>query len=127
MSERKLQNSEVVNQELWQKASKVSSGINKLIWAHTCFYIVNHINDVLSDYDVYLNNYGKFSVKIDEGSEFNIIQPCPWLIYQLYDAKSKINKGSICDEDTTIRAKAYEKFENFFKYMIHYCDVNLTA
>lgn len=127
MGKRKSQSSKVVNQELWQKASKVAGGIKKLIWAHTYFYIYNHINEDLKDYDVYLNDYNKFSVKLDDGSEFCLIQPCPWLIYELYEAKAKTNSGHACDEDITIKAKAYEKFEQFFKHMITYCDINLTA
>lgn len=114
-----------INNVLWTKASKVASGINKLIWANTYFYIYNHIDEDLKEYNVYLNDYGKFSVKLDDGSEFSLIQPCPHLIYQLYEAKVKANTGNISDNDTTIKAKAYEKFESFFKFMINYCSINL--
>lgn len=125
MSERKSSGTEVINQELWQKASAVARGINKLIWAHTCFYIYNHIDEDLKDYGVYLNDYNKFSVKLDDGSEFCLIQPCPWLIYQLYEAKSKHSTSITCDENLMV--KAYNKFERFFNHMINYCNFNLTA
>lgn len=116
-----------VNNDLWTKASKVASGIKKLIWAHTCFYIYNHINEDLKEFNVYLNDYGKFSVRLDDGSEFFLIQPCPHLIYQLYEAKVKADNGNISDENTEIKAKAYVKFESFFEFMISYCSINLMA
>ena len=123
MSERRLSNSEVVNQELWEKATKVSKGIMRLIWAHTSFYIYPHIEEDLNEYgvhNVYINSYGKFSVRLDDGSEFILIQPCPWLIYELYESKFKIDKGSVCNEETKRKANAYEKFNDFFEYMIFY-------
>lgn len=116
-----------VNKELWTKASMVASGINKLIWAHKCFYIYPHIDEDLKEYNVYLNKYGKFSVRMDDGSEFFLIQPCPHLIYQLYEAKVKADNGNTTDENTAIEAKAYEKFKSFFEFMISYCNINLVG
>lgn len=116
-----------VNKDLWKKASMVARGINKLIWVHNCFYIYPHIDEDLKEYDVYLNNYGKFSVRLDDGSEFFLIQPCPHLIYELYKAKIKADSGNTLDDDTIIKAKAYDKFEKFFKFMISYCSINITG
>lgn len=116
-----------VNKDLWRKASMVASGINKLIWAHTYFYIYPHIDEDLKEYNVYLNNYGKFSVRFDDGSEFFLIQPCPHLIYQLYEAKVKADNGNTLDDKTVIKAKAYDKFESFFEFMISYCSINIVG
>ena len=116
-----------VNKDLWTKASMVANGIKKLIWAHTCFYIYPHIDEDLKEYNVYLNNYGKFSVRLDNGSEFFLIQPCPHLIYQLYEAKVKADNGNALDDNTTIKAKAYDKFESFFEFMISYCSINIVG
>lgn len=116
-----------VNKDLWTKASMVASGIRKLIWVHACFYIHPHIDEDLKDYNVYLNDYGKFSVKLDNGSEFFLIQPCPHLIYQLYEAKVKADNGNKLDDNTAMKAKAYEKFESFFKFMIIYCSINIVG
>lgn len=116
-----------VNKDLWTKASMVASGINKLIWAHTCFYIYPHIDEDLKAYNVYLNNYGKFSVRLDDGSEFFLIQPCPHLIYQLYEAKVKADNGNTLDDNTALKAKAYEKFKSFFEFMLSYCSINIVG
>lgn len=94
-----------VNKDLWTKASMVASGINKFIWAHTCFYIYPHIDEDLKEYNVYLNNYGKFSVRLDDGSEFFLIQPCLHLIYQLYETKVKADNGNTLDDNTVIKVK----------------------
>lgn len=72
MSERKSVSQREVNQELWEKATKVSKGIMTLIWAHTNFYIYPHIEEDLNEYgvhNVYINSYGKFAVRLDDGSE----------------------------------------------------------
>ena len=115
-----------VDKELWNKASMVAKGIRRLIWTYTDFYIFNHnISETLEVYNVYLNDYGRFSVKLDDGSEFFLVQPCPHLIYQLYEAKAKADNGNICDEDMVTKAKAYDKFERFFKHMIIYCSIDL--
>ena len=75
-----------VNKDLWTKASLVAKGIRRLIWTYTDFYIFNHdISEELDVYNVYLNDYGRFSVKLDNGSEFFLVQPCPHLIYELYE------------------------------------------
>ena len=114
-----------VNKDLWTKASLVAKGIRRLIWTYTDFYIFNHdISEELNVYNVYLNDYGRFSVKLDNGSEFFLVQPCPHLIYELYEAKAKADNGNSCDENT-ILAKAYDKFESFFKHMIIYCSIEL--
>ncbi len=115
------------NQELYEKSKKVASGIHKLIWAHTCFYIYNHIDEDLRDYNVYLNDYGKFTVKLDDGSTYSLIQPCPWLIYDLYIAHEKVNTGDNTDATLVAKAKAYEKFESFFEHMIRYRDIVLCG
>lgn len=115
-----------VNKDLWTNASMAAKGIRKLIWTYTNFYIFNNnISEDLKVYNVYLNSYGRFSVKLDDGSVFFLVQPCPHLIYQLYEAKAKADNGNICDKNTAIMAKAYEKFERFFKHMIIYCSINL--
>lgn len=115
-----------VNKDLWTKASLVAKGIRRLIWTYTDFYIFNHdISEELDVYNVYLNDYGRFSVKLDNGSEFFLVQPCPHLIYELYEAKAKADNGNSCDENTAILAKAYDKFERFFKHMIIYCSIEL--
>lgn len=116
-----------VNKDLWTKASMVARGINKLIWEHNDFYICPHIDEDLKDYNVYLNDYGKFSVKLDNGLEFFLVQPCPHLIYQLYEAKVKADNGNTLDDDTATRVKAYEKFESFFEFMINYCSINIVG
>lgn len=116
-----------VNMDLWTKASMVASGIRKLIWAHRCFYIYPHIDEDLKDYNVYLNDYGKFSVRLDDNSGFFLIQPCPHLIYQLYEAKVEADNGNILDDNTAMKAKAYEKFEGFFEFMIIYCSINIVG
>lgn len=116
-----------VNKDLWTKASMVAIGINNLIWAHTFFYIYPHIDEDLKEYNVYLNNYGKFSVRLDDGSEFSLIQPCPLLIYQLYEAKVKADNGNTFDDNTAIKVKAYCKFKSFFEFMISYCSINLVG
>lgn len=116
-----------LNRNLWTKASMVANGINKLIWAHTYFYIYPHIDEDLREDNVYLNNCGKFSVRLEDGSEFFLIQPCPHLIYQLYEAKSRSNNGDTIDGDTIRMAKAYEKFERFFEHMISYCSINIVG
>ena len=116
-----------INKDLWAKASMVASGIKKLILAHTCFYIYPHIDEDLKEYNVYLNNYGKFSVRLDDGSEFFLIQPCPHLIYQLYEAKVKADIGNTLDDNTEIKVKAYEKFKGFFEFMISYCSINIVG
>lgn len=115
------------NNDLLTKSSMVASGINKFIWAHNYFYIYPHIDEDLKEYNVYLNNYGKFSVELEDGSEFFLIQPCPHLIYQLYEAKVKADNGYTLDDDTTIKVKAYEKFESFFEFMISYCSINIVG
>ncbi len=116
-----------VNKDLWKKASMVTNGIKKLIWAHTCFYIYPHIDEDLKEYNIYLNDYGRFSVRLDDGSEFSLIQPCPYLIYQLYETKVKADNENTLDDNTVIKAKAYEKFESFFEFMISYCSINLVG
>lgn len=115
------------NQELYEKSKKVASGIYKLIWAHTYFYICNPIDEHLRDYNVYLNDYGKFTVKLDDDSTYSLIQPCPWLIYDLYIAHEKVNTSDNPDRTIVTKAKAYEKFESFFEHMIRYRDIELCG
>ena len=85
-----------VNKDLWTKASLVAKGIRRLIWTYTDFYIFNHdISEELDVYNVYLNDYGRFSVKLDNGSEFFLVQPCPHLIYELYYKCQYMNEQKI--------------------------------
>lgn len=113
-----------IYKNLWLQATKVAEGINKFIWAHNYFYIRNSINKDLEIYNVYINRYEKFSVKLDDGSEFFLIQPCPHLIYELYEAKIMLEKGCT-DENIVIKAKAYQKFKAFFEFAINYCTIPL--
>ena len=125
MTKSKSVSSEVANKELYEKAKKVSKGIITLIWAHTNFYIHPHIMEDIKEYgvnNVFINTDGKFSVKLDDGTEFILIQPCPCLIYELYESKIKIETSSDCSKDTIRKANAYEKFNDFFEFMIFYAD-----
>ncbi|MBR2587672.1 MAG: hypothetical protein IKD77_00490 [Bacilli bacterium] len=123
MSERKSVSQREVNQELWEKAKIVSKGIMTLIWAHTQFYIEPFVVQELNEagiYNVYITDYGKFAVRLDDGSEYFLIQPCPWLIYELYESKFQMDNSGICNEETTRKAEAYDKFNNFFEFMVFY-------
>ena len=112
-----------INQELWKKAWRVSQGIRKLIWACTYFYLYYSVEQALKEYgvEVFINEYGKFAVNLDDGTEYELIQPCPNLIYDLYDAKDKVRNGE-SGEKVVRKANAYDKFEPFFNWMINYVD-----
>lgn len=69
--------------------------------------------------------FKKFNLSYFNFKKFFLVQPCPHLIYQLYEAKAKADNGNICDEDMVTKAKAYDKFERFFKHMIIYCSIDL--
>ena len=118
--------SEVLNQDLWKKSCRVSQGISKLIWACNYYYIYCTVEDALEEYgvDVYVNDYGMLTVKLDDDTEYELIRHCPHLIYNLYDAKSKIECGET-DVEVIRKAKAYDKFEPFFKWMTGYVDTNI--
>ena len=109
------------NQDLWEKSCKVSQGILKLMYACTYFYLYCSVEQALKEYDVevYLDRYDKFAVRLDDGSEYELIQPCPHLIYDLYNAKKLVESGE-CTAAIIRKANAYEKFEPFFKRMIGY-------
>ncbi|MBR1884511.1 MAG: hypothetical protein IJ809_06270 [Clostridia bacterium] len=114
MVKSKTISSEVANKELYEKSKKVSKGIIALIWAHINFYIEPHIMEDIKEYgvnNVFINADGKFSVKLDDGTDFILIQPCPWLIYELYESKLKIETCCHCNQDTIRKANACEKIQ----------------
>ena len=111
-----------MNPELWDKATKVYQGIHRLFWRCKYYYVYKTVEDELNEYgglETYLNQYNKFAVKLDDGTEYALIQPCPRLIYELYAAKDKAEKGDTSPE-TMRKANAFDKFEPFFKWMINY-------
>lgn len=117
-----------INQEVWKKAWRVSQGIRKLLWAYSCFYFDGSVEQELKEYgvEVYINKYDKFAVKLEDGTEYELIQPCPHLIYDLYDAKDKVRNGE-SDEKVIRKASAYDKFEPFFEWMNGYVDKNIVG
>jgi len=113
--------SEHLNEDLWKKSTLVSKGISNLIWKYTNFYIYASVETALLEFgtNVYLNENGMFSVKLDDGTEYALIRHCPHLIYDLYDAKIKSNDINYKDDIDIIRkSNAFDKFEPFFKWMI---------
>ena len=122
-----MENSETVefiDPEFWEKAWRVYQGIRKLIWECNCFYIYRTVEQSIKEYGIkttYVNEHGEIAVKLDDGTEYALIQNCPHLIYSLYKAKSDMENGKV-DDNVVRKAKAYELFKPFFDWMSRYVD-----
>jgi hypothetical protein len=119
---------EARSDEIREKAKSISQGILKLVWLHKYYKVHSSVELALKEYNcgVYLNDAGMFSVKLDDGTEYYLIRPCPYLIRDLFEAKENLQSG-INDANTLRRANAYDKFESFFKSMIALLDIRFSG
>ncbi len=104
------------DRKLWRYAQDVHIGIDRLVDICARKNILVDTALKKNSFNVYVDDFFHIAVKLDDGTTYTLIRNCPHLIYQLYEAKSLVEKGNT-DKDTIRKAQAFDKFDHFFNWM----------